>query len=469
MCALNIINIPFKNSGNTGNLNSTQKDIDRLFEDLKTSSNITLFFHGGLVPENEGFEIAERLSPVLREANTESIFIVWETGIWEALNSLIYGKFSSSKFKHSLDFIMRALGRFLKIQKSFNINGFNKTNDLKTKESVNFNAINFTSVESWVVSEFEKETPFSEFKVPLGNVRGNFSTYHTMLKNRSAFLDADDDMLDQIMKDMYEQEKKQSQFNDSRIKANNLLFVPQFKFSLPKLKLLQSIGKRVMSRIKKGSHHNVYAIVVEEILRSLFIGEIGESVWGNMKERGKKMWQANELQNIGNYFLEKLTEWKQSNPSVSINLIGHSAGSIAINHLLIKTKGSLDFERIIFLAPACRVNLFKKVFRTNEKLLQNLHIFYLSDKLEKNDSIFHIGKMRIYPHSLLYFVSGLLEGSSVDAPILGMQMHYSKLDSELRKLIHNYVSPNACTQSASHGDFDNEEKTLQSIVDILQS
>lgn len=109
-------------------------------------------------------------------------------------------------------------------------------------------------------------------------------------------------------------------------------------------------------------------------------------------------------------------------------------------------------------------------------------MFAMKDELEQNDHLVSV----IYPRSLLYFVSGVVEGD-VDAPIVGMQrfINDEKVFSEAEfpevDRVRDFLAENGrravwsvATQqtgmkssSKSHGDFDNDPDTVTSVAAIL--
>ncbi|HRF79993.1 MAG TPA: hypothetical protein PL070_07900, partial [Flavobacteriales bacterium] len=118
---------------------------------------------------------------------------------------------------------------------------------------------------------------------------------------------------------------------------------------------------------------------------------------------------------------------------------------------------------------------------------RRFRMFTMTDENERNDQL--IPKLKlIYPHSLLYFISGVLEKDGEgDMPIVGMQRYYdARLYSgskhpaivPFRTLVDQHAAhavwskqlgQNGLTSaSLSHGDFDDDPATRSSLVHILQ-
>jgi hypothetical protein len=94
----------------------------------------------------------------------------------------------------------------------------------------------------------------------------------------------------------------------------------------------------------------------------------------------------------------------------------------------------------------------------------------------------------LYPHSLLYFVSGLLEEAETDMPILGLQRFFSQTSvfrapsypevdwarawfaqAPSRELVWSIANlgPGRNSTARQHGNFDNDPLTLASVKHLL--
>jgi hypothetical protein len=93
-------------------------------------------------------------------------------------------------------------------------------------------------------------------------------------------------------------------------------------------------------------------------------------------------------------------------------------------------------------------------------------LFNLNDRLERDDTV---GK--VYRKSLLYLVSRGFE-EEVPEAILGMQRHVDKLMQKPKmaavaeRFNVHYAdgSPNKVTESTTHGGFDNDVATMNSLL-----
>ena len=76
-------------------------------------------------------------------------------------------------------------------------------------------------------------------------------------------------------------------------------------------------------------------------------------------------------------------------------------------------------NHVVFLAPACTLDAFDSVMRQKPELYATFRMFAMHDDLEAKDTLV-TAVPALYPSSLLYFISGVLENES-DKPIVGMQ------------------------------------------------
>jgi len=249
---------------------------------------------------------------------------------------------------------------------------------------------------------------------------------------------------------------------------------------------------RVIRRFMKGIDHGAYPTVVEEVLRELYLADLGAFVWDGMKQAACDMWAPNHGpithdSHAGAYFLHKLNRHMADNDDFQVHLIGHSAGSIAVCHMLgavsRDTALSIKPTTISFLAPACTHELFKTEMWDHQDRFGSFRMFTMTDEAECNDRLVPY----IYTRSLLYFISGVLEPSGVDKPILGMERYESANAPydvaallEVARWLREHdgdrqaLSPTGGaapagmrTNSLKHGDFDNDPETLSSLAHII--
>jgi hypothetical protein len=165
-------------------------------------------------------------------------------------------------------------------------------------------------------------------------------------------------------------------------------------------------------------------------------------------------------------------------------LVGHSTGAVYIAHLIDHAAAVLPPDRkfdVVLLAPAIDFELMARMLGTHGDRIERLRVFCMQDQYEQRDRLVSVA----YPRSLLYFVSGALEGEA-DTPIVGMQRFYETdgpfapgrvgdidavrayLQEPERAVWSIADSPGGLSSNAvSHGDFDNDPVTLASVSKFI--
>jgi len=223
-------------------------------------------------------------------------------------------------------------------------------------------------------------------------------------------------------------------------------------------------------------------------------------VWSEMKENAALAYQPMRGGDLLAHALVSLMElWGDQ---LEIHLVGHSAGSITLGHLLsnlgaqepVKGRPVLDWVRGVHLyAPACTVAFANQHYASKPEVMDRLHVSLLSDELETDDNT-----VGIYRKSLLCLVANSLE-NDLRTPILGMERGFRGQEKgwdgssptvtalstwraaaathQLETRLTVLMEPKVTTHveggkrdqiAAAHGSFDNDvgvvTSTLQTIV-----
>ncbi|MEO0017289.1 MAG: hypothetical protein RLZZ522_572, partial [Verrucomicrobiota bacterium] len=156
---------------------------------------------------------------------------------------------------------------------------------------------------------------------------------------------------------------------------------------------------------------------------------------------------------------------------------GHSAGSIFHGHWLPKlAAANIPVRELFLLAPAATVELFTEKLQGligGNKGIAKCSMFTMTEDAERHDTV-----KSIYRKSLLYFVSRACEARA-EQPILGLTENL-RVDPAMRVFWgfdpvraaagEMVSSPNRvragprASNSTSHGDFDNDPDTLNSLA-----
>lgn len=138
-------------------------------------------------------------------------------------------------------------------------------------------------------------------------------------------------------------------------------------------------------------------------------------LWSEMKENAGLAFEGGRGGELLITALRKLAEtW---GAQLEIHLVGHSAGSIWLGHLLsamAQREATASLRSVHLYAPACTIAFANRHYAPQQDLMKRLYIDLLSDRVEREDSV--IG---IYRKSLLYLVSNALEADP-RTPLLGL-------------------------------------------------
>jgi hypothetical protein len=191
----------------------------------------------------------------------------------------------------------------------------------------------------------------------------------------------------------------------------------------------------------------------------------GYALWKEMKADAER---AFEDKADGTAFVGRLQAAlaRMAKPP-KIHLAGHSAGSILYAHML-RQCARLDLPRLASLslfAPACTHELFARTYGPIlGTLIPNMNLFILNDGDERNDTV-----GGVYRKSLLYLVSRSFESKKSTEPLLGMENYLSDLSANARGRMRIFITdkdPDR-TNSSSHGGFDNDLPTMNSLLEIV--
>jgi hypothetical protein len=189
----------------------------------------------------------------------------------------------------------------------------------------------------------------------------------------------------------------------------------------------------------------------------------------------------------GTYFLTQLRDYLADTlrPPLRVSLVGHSAGGIYICRAVAKAAelmpAAFKFYRVVMLAPGCDFDLFKTSIVEKKDRVESFRMFTMRNDAEAKDAMVPV----VYPRSLLYFISGVLEKEE-PVPIVGMERFYSDqppYDDSTALAVRGYVTqpgerrvawgpveenapPGLLTAALSHGQF-NEILTWKSVIHFL--
>lgn len=157
---------------------------------------------------------------------------------------------------------------------------------------------------------------------------------------------------------------------------------------------------------------------------------LGRGIWSEMRENASHSMRPGRGLDLLARNLAALNEsLAQQQRSLELHMLGHSAGSILLGHLLERAMkpdlkaASPKIHTCTLFAAACsmRFAVERYVAAADKKLLdlERLWLYYLSDNNEKRDGL-PSPRLAAYGKSLLYLVSRALDDER-KMPLLGME------------------------------------------------
>ncbi len=454
---------------------------------------IVLHFHGGLVSFNTGIKGATRLLPIYQQAGGFPIFFVWESGLLETIKNNLGEVFKEMIFRIIWKRIRKTIER-----KLIQVNNGRDLGDLPQPSDNNFE----TEIDDILATGDDTELMKKDLE-------GKERLTELSTEERAtleAELGFDFDLLtevENISKALREPNVIESELNSRSVtvRGSTLTLMdpvalnqvveragPTSRGLISMAKMVKAVVKitaNVISRFVRDRDHGLHATIVEEILHELYVRNVGGIIWKTMKKDTADSFGPNLHTHGGSAFIDSLKNQAESNNPPRVVLIGHSTGAVYISEFLkyadnvLPTNFKFD---VVYLAPASTFRLTSETIGQFRHRISNFRMFTMTDENEKKDRLISV----IYPHSLLYFVSGVVE-PEVDMPIVGMERFYNTqkfLSSKFPEVsdVRNYIDtvPNSAvwsvtnnreaglnSSSLSHGDFDNEKATLASVSHII--
>lgn len=471
---LNYVNVgPHGTFRPSGQLKTTPGDIDAIFAHFATTNatRISIHFHGGLVSESRGLGIAKSMEPVYTSAGAHALSFIWETGLVETLTRNLTDINETKLFQKLLRYAIRELTKRL----GADLTGRGEGEPMSMAE---------------IEAELDKLEKFDSFDATARGGAARLNEEELEFIRDEMELDLlleieQDDEFGALADDLFAEDPHLSGSAVKDLQSADGRGPTLFQIA----KLLASVVFRVLRRYVRGRDHGLYPTVIEELLREFYLDDFGGWVWGNMKDVSRQMFLPNEGpitedSHPGTYFLEKLAAHQATHPGFIVDLIGHSAGSIAICNLFRAAENSsiaLSVRNVLFLAPACTARQMHDEIVSRPDRYETFRMFTMGDAFEKKDQLVK----GIYTRSLLYLISGVLE-SDADTPIAGMERFWTGSapfgapflvantqwlkEAGKARTVMSVTSGNGAglnSTSEKHGDFDNDIPTRTSLSEII--
>jgi hypothetical protein len=458
---------------------------------------ILIHIHGGLVSKQSAIAGADRLSQ--KEyglGNVFPIFLVWETSIPETLKN-----FPEILKKPLFERLLFRLTKFLAGKVADSIPGSKAAmgGGPEPDEQIVEQELAKRSTNQLVFHQLDAADDVSDMTITdrqrLEQDLSSDTVLHELWQAEveaamaaPAFPEASPIRLKQKLVDESEQEMKT--VSKSLVSASMVIKSGVF------------IAARVIKRFVQHRDHGFHATIVEEILRELFMDDIGAAVWGFMKQDAADTFDnAGNAPERGGWFLiallaeEILALQATGAPTPNISVVGHSAGAIYACEMLRYihacrqdpvhplSRSAFALDKLVFLAPACTCTLFAETLKAHQSkaLFNAFRMFTLTDEEESGYYEIPI----LYPRSLLYIISGLLEGAGVvDQTLVGLDRDYRTTNrykdavvvdvgnflagGQNRKILSGQnLGPGLVCDSHQHGAFSDTPGTLGSVVTFV--
>lgn len=500
-----------------GDADTAPSDVDAIVDELRSDprGHLVLYFHGGLVPKTSGIAIAERLAPAFLVGGYP-VFYVWESGAWETIRNNLLELAQEPVFKQLLRKVLEYTidriggvkgGRSIlpgnvdpqKVKAEvdrFFANPSRETLPYRDFEGLaKGNAARSSNVdEAEIQADLESDPEFSRALATLPDLRPSTRSalgVSLVPERRSAFSEAVAD--------------KVSEGPGGRG------IIAWFKVAM----MVKNILVSVLRRHRSGRDHGLYATVLEEIVREVKLGGSGLNEWGKalqwnrMKKDCLDAFGPGDDAYAGTALIARLKRAMDAGyPLRRVTLVGHSTGAVFIAHWLdsaLKMLPESTKVDVLLLAPAITYGQFDECLAHHRDRIGNFRMFCMRDALERDDQVWggdgeldgsNDWRRFIYPSSLLYLVSGILESTgrgdeiedAPDMPLLGMERFhalseiYSEADFPEVKRVRDWLdaipgrvvwsrTSGECdgmnSGSIDHGAFDDDEPTLASLSYLL--
>ena len=468
---------------------------------------LVLHFHGGLVDQASGREIAKCLAPVYEADGRYPIFFVWEAGLIESIQNNLRDILEDKLFQQGVKKLTRWVLR--QLPSAAGLRGAGGAADVSMLESEydqwfagirqslptalqpasgvtpTLRSVQEPLTEVQLATDIQAELEFDlEFKAQLQVIHDSITPAQVAKPDKK-------------MSGVGATVSSKSEIAPGQVdRVFNVSPHSRGVFSVAKIAIfLAKTLHRVITRFRSGRDHGLYTTIVEELLAGLYVDKIGGVIWRQMKKDTLDAFE-DPVSSAGAVLIREIAvqQVQLGKAFKRIVLIGHSTGAVFISNLLDHAGTLLPDVKfdIILLAPAISYERLKRTLDVHGPRVANIRRFGMQDATEANDALVPI----VYKRSLLYFVSGLLESTETDDPVrlpdmplVGMQRFSSHPDvftpaafpeiGAVERFFADYAGHSAWSITASdaldgnrsssqkHGDFDNDETTVASIRHIL--
>ena len=511
------------------------EDIDGIVARLRSDprGHLILHFHGGLVDKQNGMKSSEELLPTYSPSPASGgypLFFIWESGPWETIRNNLTELADEPVFKQLLRKLVQYSAEHLGVGLPFadgRGTGRRAVGSMQTEISQAFEA--FWSYPS------------------MGTIPLHTVVMHPTDEARSASLGVDED---EIQADIEQDPEVQAAISSlsraatisrsgfaadgpetpqsgfAALAAEVLLQAPDAwgpdargpdaRGGISMLAVAGLLGRMlrgVLARVQSGRDHGLYATCVEELVRAFKIAGSGAHEWAKalewnrMKQDTIDAFGPDPDKHVGTALLSRLKGAIDNGYDLRrVTLIGHSTGAIYVANWLEHSANYLpaDLKQdVVLLAPAITYERLAQTLDRCSQRIGTFRMFSMHDQYERDDQVLgddnqvdRNWRRYLYPSSLLYLVSGILESRIVngtlrdepDMPLVGMERFYSDVATyddvsfpaiarvrswfaaqrdPLVWSVSSNAAPGFTCACKDHGGFTNEPQTVASLRHIV--
>lgn len=489
-------------------------DVKALVAAAVDSERIVLHFHGGLVSREKGENVARMLAPVYEEAGATPIFFVWQAGAVEIIRHNLLEIAREELFERLLRRVLAwSVGKVRDVAggRPGLSTSLPRDNEVAAQLGQRRRDVDpEAGTEPYETLEPRPGTELTEdeeeaFVEDVASDQGLEDALMGAMADRGLAATGPDggrgvpDVPPQpsLMDDDVLAEVAEGTAEGARGLFSTVALARRA------LKVLRA----VLARYDLETDHGVYPTVVEELLREFYLASVGGALWAAMKKETADTFEGADDRG-GRVLLDALAELLPEDGSRPITLVGHSTGAVFIDHFLTdvlrrdargeKTLPAGQKFQVVFLAPAATTGHFVDALGSEPDWLGRSRIgrfrmFTMTDHAEQADRL--VGA--VYPRSLLFLVSGLLERDAEDRsallPLVGLSRYLgegrdkflgstsgkSARLADLRAYLEEkdlvVLSPTAedapagaRASATSHGDFDNDPLVQESLRELIR-
>ena len=469
---------------------TTRENLREAFRTYRTTARgkpLVLHFHGGLVDEASAEAMAWRLMPEYSRAGGFPLFVIWQTGMIETIRNNWKRIVGADAFQGVLERVLQfTIGR----QRS---TSGTRAGSLSVPDA--------DVIQDELKRLDANEEPFSG---------ENFSSREDNLDLLDEKLTtAEWGQLDTMVQEDDRLQRAAGRIARGQDELEEEMLAPEMQQEVEKVKKAETTGQRstlalsamlviavkaiagTLGRFRRRRDHGLYSTAAEETAKALTGDWLGRTIWDQMKANARDAFGPSPEEFGGTALLQEIAALRQETGDGSpprVILVGHSAGSIFICEALQAAQAqnldpSVRFD-VVFLAPACTFRMLDQTLKVAGHRIGWFRCFAMLDEHEQADRMLD----KFYPRSLLYFVSGAVESES-DEPIVGMMRYHSgaapfhaeaypEIAGTLTALrshqngwiwsITDAAEVGLASRSIKHGDFDDDETTIESIKHIIK-